>query len=179
MRSKTFVLFFIGIASVSNLEGCYGLSYDRPEIVTYGEPCAPGRQLPITVEGPKPPVETQKIPLSLNFKVATDMSAKPRRLEYPIAIDVPVPKLSPMERTIVEEDALRGKSYAYDTYVPPANHAIPLPRNYNFAVNLPVSIEKVVPEKPTERFVKRLTGLATRVDRVLVPACELSSSSRC
>ncbi|XP_076640712.1 uncharacterized protein LOC143352271 [Halictus rubicundus] len=182
MRSGTLIWLFIGVC----LEGCQSRVYDyeRPKIVTYGEPCAASRQLPIMIEGPKPPVEDQKIPLALDFRVISDMyvNPQPRRLEYPIAIETPLPPASPTGRVVIQlEDALRGKSYAYDTYVPPVSYT-PLPsKRYNFDVSVPVfnTNQEITPEESTSRYVQRLRGLTTRIDRMLVPACEVSSSIGC
>ncbi|XP_076303553.1 uncharacterized protein LOC143221843 [Lasioglossum baleicum] len=176
MRSETLIWLFIGVC----LNRCQSrvYEYDRPTIVTYGEPCVASRQLPIMIEGPKPPVEAQRVPLTMDFKVISDMyvNPNPRRLEYPIAIDVPLPPPSPRSDIVLQEDTLRGRSYAYNTYIPPASDTLLPLKQYNFDVRVPISKQEIIPEAATSRYVQRLRGLSTRIDRVLVPACEVSSS---
>ncbi|KZC12540.1 PREDICTED: uncharacterized protein LOC107190703 [Dufourea novaeangliae] len=183
MYSGTVIWFLIGVYSISNFRCCYSYVYDRPKVVTYGEPCIASRQFPIRIEGPKPAMPEQKIPLSLDFRVVSEMYVEPRRrVEYPIAIDAPCPTTSsPSERIIVDDDVLRlrGKTYAYSTYVPPAEDTPTPSKYYNFSVNIPITSKEITSEQPTERYVQRLRGLATRVDRVLVPACEVSQAYRC
>ncbi|XP_078047704.1 uncharacterized protein LOC144475565 [Augochlora pura] len=182
-KSRMLIWLLIGVC----FRHCHSLVYDRPKIVTYGEPCVASRQLqlPVTIEGPKPPVEDQKIPLSLDLKVVSDMYAQPRsrRIEYPIAVDIPYLKTTTLskEEIIQNEDTLRGKTYAYDTYLPPVGDTVSfLPsKKYNFQVNVPVSIKEITSNPSAPKYVERLKGLTTRVDRVLLPACEVSQSRGC
>ncbi|XP_076675597.1 uncharacterized protein LOC143372865 [Andrena cerasifolii] len=178
MSSRARIWIFIAFCSIANLERCYSYVDDRAKIVTYGEPCVEPRQLPIKIEGPMPPTEEVKVPVSLDFRVISDMYVQPPRpAEYPIAIQVPCATES-LSKLIATEDPLRGKSYAYNSYVPPAANPLPLPKNYDFAVDIPVATKQIACER-SEEAVPRLKGLVPRVDRILVPACQQSSSCPC
>ncbi|XP_076620367.1 uncharacterized protein LOC143341365 [Colletes latitarsis] len=178
MHSGTAIWIFIAFCLVSNFKNCYSHEYDRAKIVTYGDPCIVSRQLPIKIEGPKPPAKEEKIPISLDFRIVSDMYVKPHRVEYPIAIDVPQTTPSPSEKSIANYTSEKT-SYVYNTYVPQtANIQVP-PKNYNFAVQVPVQIKHVDPERHEGIFYQRLRGLASHVDRILVPACEVSPSYKC
>ena len=179
MNSGARIWIFIAFCSIANLESCCSYVLDKVKIVTYGEPCDEPRQLPIKIEGPKPPTEEVKVPVSPDFRVVSDMYVQPpRHVEYPIAIQVPCATES-LSKLIATEDPLRGKSYAYNSYVPPAANPPPLPNNYDFAVDIPVTTKQITCERSEERHVPRLKGLASRVDRILVPACRQSSSCPC
>lgn len=80
--------------------------------------------------------------MSLNFKMISDTYIQPRRIEYPISLDIPCSTPSPSEKKYVE-DTLRGKVYAYNTYVPPVNSPpSPSMKNYNFKIeNVPITIK--------------------------------------
>ncbi|XP_076394568.1 uncharacterized protein LOC105661988 [Megachile rotundata] len=145
---------------------------DGVQIVTYGDPCVVTRQLPIKIEGPKPPRQEQKIPISLNLKVVSDMLVQPRKIEYPIEIEKACTTPPSMERTSTV-DTLRGKTYTYNTYVPPASYVLPTQTNYNYAIEVPVPTKNNMEHYQEKRV--RLKGLTSRIDRVLVPACEVPS----
>ena len=172
------IFIFIAFCSIVNLESCYSYVYDKAKIVTYGEPCVEPRQLPIKIEGPKPLTEEVKVPVSMDFRVVSDMYVQPpQHVEYPIAIQVPYVTETLSELTVAE-DPLRGKSYAYNSYVPPVANP-PVPKNYDFAVDIPVTTKQITSERSEEIYVPRLKGLVSRVDRILVPACKESSPSSC
>ncbi|XP_033341998.2 uncharacterized protein LOC117229554 [Megalopta genalis] len=169
------------------LRRCRSLVFDGPKIVTYGEPCVgPSRQLPIRIEGPKPPVEEQKVPLSLNLKIVSDMCSMPRslRLEYPIVIQAPCPTTTTewsRREEMLNKDTLRGKTYAYNTYLPPVGDTVPFAplKKYNFLIMVPVPVKENTSSPPTAKHVQRLKGLTTRIDRILVPACQVPQSRGC
>lgn len=76
--------------------------------------------------------------MSLNFKMIPNTYIQPRRIEYPVSLDIPCSTPSPLEKKCVE-DTLRGKVYAYNTYVPPVNSP-PSLKNYNFGIeNVPIT----------------------------------------
>ncbi|XP_029032063.1 uncharacterized protein LOC114870939 [Osmia bicornis bicornis] len=179
MNFDTVISIFIALLIATLKCNCNCIK-DRVEIVTYGEPCVETRQLPIKIEGPKPPRQEEKIPVSLNFKVISDMFVEPRRIEYPIEIDTSCSTRSQSERTIMT-DLLRGKTYTYNTYVPPASYEQPEQKIYNYDVEVPISIKENMDEYQEKR-VQRLKGLTSRIDRILVPACEVlppPSSPQC
>ncbi|XP_050479512.1 uncharacterized protein LOC126868268 [Bombus huntii] len=158
------------------LKSCYSLDCNGAKIVTYGEPCVTARRLPFQIQGPKPCSKEEKAPVSLNFKVVTDTYTQPRHIEYPISVDMPTTTSSPSGKLSME-DTLRGEVYAYNTYVPPAvNPSLPS-KNYNFQVENPITTNDVTSDDECETKVKRLKGLQSRIDRILVPACEVSSLS--
>ncbi|XP_017796415.1 PREDICTED: uncharacterized protein LOC108577734 [Habropoda laboriosa] len=177
MNSGTTVWILIAVCSICILKSCYSLSFDYKgaRIVTYGEPCATTRRLPFDIEGPKPPPKEEKIPVSMNFKIVSDMYVQPRRVEYPIAIEMPCPTSLQSEK-IVMEDTLRGRAYAYNTYIPPpANLPSPL-KSYNYDVEVPMKMQHITHGCKMHQ-IQRLEGLRSKIDRVLVPACEVSSSA--
>lgn len=65
------------------------------------------------------------------------MYTQPRHIEYPISVDMPITTSSPSENLSME-DTLRGKVYAYNTYVPAVNPSLPS-KNYNFQVENPIT----------------------------------------
>ena len=87
-------------------------------------------------------MEEVKVPVSMDLRVVSDMYVQPTRpVEYPIAIQMPFVTESLSELTI-PEDPLRGKSYAYNSYVPPVANPLPLPKKYDFAVDIPVTTKQ-------------------------------------
>lgn len=64
------------------------------------------------------------------------MYVQPRRTEYPISLDIPCTTSTPSEKLLID-DSLRGKVYAYNTYVPRAFNSIPSAKNYNFDIDVP------------------------------------------
>ncbi|XP_026295090.1 uncharacterized protein LOC724555 [Apis mellifera] len=175
MNSETITWILI-VYSVCALESCYSLDYNGAKIVTYGEPCVTSRRLPFQIEGPKSPQKEEKIPVSLNFKMIPDTYIQPHRIEYPISLDIPCSTSSPSEKKYVE-DTLRGKVYAYNTYIPPVNSPpSPSVKNYNFKIeNVPITTKNNYNSECEMKQVQRLKGLQSRIDRILVPACEVSS----
>ena len=159
-----------------SLKSCYSLDCNGAKIVTYGEPCVKTCRLPFQIQGPKSCSKEEKAPVSLNFKVVTDMYTQPRHIEYPISVDMPTTTSSPSEKLSME-DTLRGEVYAYNTYVPPAGNPSLPSKNYNFQVENPITTDDVTSDDECETTVKRLKGLQSRIDRILVPACEVSSLS--
>ncbi|CAK9819755.1 hypothetical protein ANTPLA_LOCUS10364 [Anthophora plagiata] len=174
MNLRTIISTFIAMCI---LKSCYSFDYKGARIVTYGEPCVTTRSLPFEIEGPRPLPKEEKIPLSMNFKIVSDMYVQPRRVEYPIAIEMPHSATSQSEEVTMKDDTLRGKVYAYNTYVPPATVDHPLPsKMYNYAVDVPVRIQEITYGSERQQ-VQRLKGLKSRIDRILVPACEVASES--
>ncbi|XP_053972939.1 uncharacterized protein LOC128873396 [Hylaeus volcanicus] len=179
MNTGTAFWILIAFHSIFNFECCY--SHDRPKIVTYGDPCIATRQLPIKIEGPKPPVEDEKIPVSLNFRVVSDMYVQPRRDEYSITIDVPSTSIKSQSDSVIIDDTSRGTFYTYNTHVPPAVEAPPASKHYNFVIDETVRNIDIPQgnEQSEGMFYQRLKGLRTRIDTVLVPACEVQTSYEC
>ncbi|XP_076237078.1 uncharacterized protein LOC143180914 [Calliopsis andreniformis] len=178
MSSGSVIRKLVIFLFISNLRRCYSSIHDRAEVVTYGEPCVTSRQLPIRIEGQRAFVREEKIPVSLNFRAISDMyTVPPRHVEYPITILTPriTYTAASLSEQNNQEDPLRGKFYTYNTYVLPAVHLSALTKNYNFAVDVPISSQQIVTEQLEEKCVPRLKGLTSRVDRILVPACQISS----
>ncbi|XP_076760971.1 uncharacterized protein LOC143429319 [Xylocopa sonorina] len=175
MNSGVANSILITVCLICILESCYCHNYNDVKIVTYGDPCVTTRRFPFQIEGPKPPAIEEKIPVSLNIKVVPNVYVQSRRKEYPLSIEIPCTTSSPLEK-IIEEDTLRGKVYEYNTYVPSAANPPTPPRNYNFMVDVPITTKATTCECGTKQ-VQPLKGLQSRIDRVLIPACEVSSLS--
>ncbi|XP_028046562.1 uncharacterized protein LOC105830635 [Monomorium pharaonis] len=179
---------FIVIIVCFHLRFSHGfkLPYDEVKIVTYGEPCHPSRYLPVTIEEPIKPV-TERIsptscvyqPLKLNYRVITNKSIQPYQpqAEYPISIQVP--QVSQSLAEIITPDLLRGKSYTYNIQTLPSP-PVPISTRYDFDFQVPFSpISEAELTPQSVKPVKLLTGLTSRIDRVLLPACQVPSSSCC
>ncbi|EFN69576.1 hypothetical protein EAG_04522 [Camponotus floridanus] len=177
----------------------YELPYNEVKIVTHGEPCYPSNYLPVTIEEPvlKPvsedytlPATTQPCtyqPLKLNYQVIADKPPIPYQSQanYPVSIQIPeVPEVHevPVESSeIVKLDPYRGKSYTYNTQSLPSP-SVPISTSYNFDLYVPPSPSSTsdASEIPTQsQSVKLLTGLTSRIDRVLIPACESPTKCAC
>ncbi|EGI59378.1 hypothetical protein G5I_12476 [Acromyrmex echinatior] len=172
--------FFIIIIVCFHSKFSYGfkLPYNGVKIVTYGEPCQSPRYLPVSIEEPAKPV-TEFVssksydykPLKLNYQI---ISSKPipyqPRMEYPIFVQVPQ---VPQPSEIITPDSLQGKSYAYNIQaVPPPS--VPISRRYDFDFQVPSSPSPI--SVPTPQSVNLLTGLTSKIDRILIPACQATSS---
>ncbi|CAL7937104.1 unnamed protein product [Xylocopa violacea] len=173
MDSVVATSILIIVYSLCILESCYCHNYNNVKIVTYGDPCVTTRRFPFQIEGPKPPAIEEKIPVSLNIKVVPNVYVQPRRMEYPLSIEMPCTTSSPSEK-LINEDTLRGKVYEYNTYVPSVTNPPAPSRNYNFMIDVPVTTKTTTSECETKQ-VQPLKGLQSRIDRVLIPACEISS----
>ncbi|GAB1861844.1 DUF4794 domain-containing protein [Camponotus japonicus] len=171
------------------------LPYNGVKIVTYGEPCYPSNYLPVTIEEPvlRPvsedytlPTTTQPCtyqPLKLNYQVIVDESPIPYQLQakYPVSIQIPeVPEVPVESSEIVKLDPYRGKSYMYNTQSL-SSPSVPISTSYNFDLHVPSpSSTSDASGIPTQsQFVKLLTGLTSRIDRVLIPACESPTKCAC
>ncbi|XP_070169302.1 uncharacterized protein [Polyergus mexicanus] len=162
------------------------LPYNGIKIVTYGEPCHPSRYLPVTIKEPVRPVTENALsttpcayqPLKLNYQVIDQSPVfyQPQA-KYPISIQVP--KVEPVESLeIVKPDSYRGKSYIYNTQTPLSSISVPISTSYNFDLQVPSSpIQTEI--SSTSQPVKLLTGLTSRIDKVLIPACELPAKCAC
>ncbi|XP_026668952.1 uncharacterized protein LOC113464259 [Ceratina calcarata] len=164
-------------------EGC---NCNGAEIVTYGEPCVTLHKYPFQIEGPKVvqaeetvqinvPAPMQFIKIVPNTYVAN--TYQPRRVEYPMTVETPR-VISKSAENIVIENTGHKKVYEYTVQVPSAVNPPPPSRNYNYEIEAPVPTKDVTVECETrETIPQRLTGLESRIDRVLVPACEVPSLS--
>ncbi|EZA47589.1 hypothetical protein DMN91_004456 [Ooceraea biroi] len=155
----------------------YELLYNGAKIVTYGEPCYPTRYLSGKVEEPILPMATESTlskvyqPLKLNYRViSTEPVSCPLQREYPISVEIPQ---IPQPLTIVTPDIFRGKSYEYNIQVPSFS-PMPISRNYNFDVQVPLPPSTTIPKYTNYKF---LTNLTSKVDKILIPACEVPSSN--
>ncbi|XP_011631641.2 uncharacterized protein LOC105423561, partial [Pogonomyrmex barbatus] len=132
------------------------------------EPIKPVTELVL----PTPPCVYQ--PLKLNYRIIPTEPSLPYQpqTEYPVSIQIPQ---VPESLEIVTSDPLRGKSYAYNiqTLPPPS---VPITTRYDFDFQVPPS---PISTTPTPQSMKLLTGLTSKIDKVLIPACELPSSSCC
>ncbi|KAL0122417.1 hypothetical protein PUN28_007265 [Cardiocondyla obscurior] len=154
------------------------------EVVTYGEPCHLPRYLPVTIEEPVEPVAKSILPepcayrpLKLNYRViSTEPIPCQPRAEYPIEVEVP-PVPVPQTSEIIKPDPFRGKFYRYNIQAPPPP-SVPITRTYDCDLQIPQPplISKTI---LTPKPVKLLTGLTSKIDRVLIPACQMPSSTCC
>ncbi|KAG7199992.1 hypothetical protein KM043_014416 [Ampulex compressa] len=96
--------------------------------------------------------------------------------QLPFQIEFPKPPPVVYDLTIYERDTLRGKSYGYNVEVPPTV-TIPPGKNYNFDIKVPCPKPRTQMGVIVQEPVRYLQGLTTKVDRVLVPACEFPSSN--
>ncbi|XP_029169300.1 uncharacterized protein LOC114939218 [Nylanderia fulva] len=179
--------FIIGI--YFQLRFSCGLSYKLPyngvKIVTYGEPCHPPRYLPVKIEEPVEPVRPVLSlptpctyqPLKLNYQVIVDkpIPYQSQQAKYSVSIQVPEVPVETVQE-IVKPDPYRGKSYVYNTQAPPSP-SVPILTSHNFDLYVPPSPTPT--ELPTPKPVKLLTGLTSRIDRVLIPACEAPAKCAC
>ncbi|XP_011874797.1 PREDICTED: uncharacterized protein LOC105565867 [Vollenhovia emeryi] len=166
----------------------FTLPYDGVKIVTYGEPCHLPRYLPVTIEEPAEPVTELVLPdkpcayrpLKLNYRViATEPIPEQPYAEYPVAVEVPQAPQPTQLLEIITPDPLRGKSYAYNVQTPLSPPAEPISRTYDIDFQIPSL--PISQEVPTPQSVKLLTGLTSKIDKVLIPACQNQgpSSSCC
>ncbi|KYQ51659.1 hypothetical protein ALC60_09247 [Trachymyrmex zeteki] len=166
------------------LKSSYGfkLPYNGVKIVTYGEPCQSPRYLPVSIEEPAKPVteivspkwSCEHQPLKLNYRViSTEPIPYQSRKEYPISVEVPQ---MPQPLEIITPDSLQGKSYAYNIQVLPPP-SVPISRRHDFDVQVPPSPSPI--SVPTPQSVNLLTGLTSKIDRILIPACQVTSSGCC
>ncbi|KYN03538.1 hypothetical protein ALC62_05665 [Cyphomyrmex costatus] len=176
--------FFIIIIVCFYSESSYGfkLPYGGAKIITYGEPCQSPRYLPVSIEVPAKPVtefdllesyNQQQPKLKLNYRAISytkSIPDQPRR-EYPISVQTEVPQPS----KIIMPDRLQDKSYTYNiqTLPPPS---VPISRRYDFDFQVPDSSPSSI-SVPTPQSVKLLTGLTSKIDRIIIPACQETSSS--
>ncbi|OAD57630.1 hypothetical protein WN48_01604 [Eufriesea mexicana] len=103
------------------------------------------------------------------------MYVQPRRTEYPISLDIPCTTSTPSEKLSID-DTLRGKVYTYNTYTPYDFNSASSSKNYNFGIDVPSITKDSITECETKR-IERLKGLKSRIDRILVPACDVPSRS--
>ncbi|XP_014469796.1 PREDICTED: uncharacterized protein LOC106741896 [Dinoponera quadriceps] len=154
--------------------------YEGVKVVTRGEPCPEPRYLPVRIEKPAQAAIAEKTaseklyqPLRLKYETINPLP-RPQYLcqEYPISIEVP--EVQPRE--IATYISLPRKSYDYDIQIPPTEQ---IPTCYNFDF-------QVLPSNPTEAkmdwsynrdFAPLLNGLTSRIDRIVIPACENPSCS--
>ncbi|KAL6420143.1 hypothetical protein ACFW04_014088 [Cataglyphis niger] len=185
--------YFFIISVCLRLKFSYGfpsiLPYKGVKIVTYGEPCHSSRYLPVTIKEPVTESITEKDlatspcayqPLKLNYRVIDNSSPifyQPQA-KYPVSIQVPEVPVESLE--IVEKpDLYRGKSYVYNTQTPLSPITVPISTSYNFDLHVPPSPITPTETSSTSQPVKLLTGLTSRIDRVLIPACELPAKCAC
>ncbi|XP_011685581.1 PREDICTED: uncharacterized protein LOC105448580 [Wasmannia auropunctata] len=181
--------FFIVIIVCFHSRSFYGFKlpdYNGAKIVTYGEPCHSPRYLPVTIEEPAKPV-TEFVspkscvyqPLKLNYRViSTKPIAYQPQAEYPISVQIPQVPQVPQSEEIITPDPFQGKSYEYNIQ---ALSSPPVPistKRYNIDFQVPSS-PSLISTEPTPQSIKLLTGLTSKIDRILVPACQVSSSNRC
>ncbi|XP_012215842.1 uncharacterized protein [Linepithema humile] len=175
-----YLIIIIGVCL--HLRSSYGfpLSCNGVQIITYGEPCYSSHQLPVTIEEPveeyvTEPSKSLYRPLKLNYRAISTESPTCYQVqnEYPISIQVPQ-ITEPLK--IVTPDPYRGKSYKYDIQTP-SIPCTPIPMSYNFDLQMPP------PPPPsaisTPKPIKLLTDLTSKIDKVLIPACETSCIKTC
>ncbi|XP_015593154.1 uncharacterized protein LOC107266798 [Cephus cinctus] len=167
-----------------------------PQVVTYGEPCASGISLPYSVQIPKlPPSEVSERGRIYDYCIQGPASSGPVNLGFEAPIKIETPQIS---RSL--SDTLRGRSYGVNVEKPqpnlgPVRHSfnfgiqksVPsqrqskgfdygievqpgiVPQDYNFAP-LPYAVQTPVEHRSAPSF---LTGLTSKVDRILLPASEV------
>ncbi|KAK2576285.1 hypothetical protein KPH14_005651 [Odynerus spinipes] len=157
------------ISCVTSSAFSFPSAYNGVKIVTYGDPCMPLRQLPIQIEGPREPVPPPKNPLKMNLQIIPIV----KEYESPLPGPLPVAIQVPQEAPAVAPDCRQGKSYGYNLEVPLTIPQDTSSKSYNFGLQVPVPDEmKTASGQP----IKPLTGLTSKVDRILVPACEVANS---
>ncbi|XP_032681104.1 uncharacterized protein LOC116848769 [Odontomachus brunneus] len=144
--------------------------YRGVKIVKHGEPCPTPYYLPVKIEVPARPVEETEPPkpyqpLKLSYQTFNPLP-RPQYLhqEYPVSIEVPEVPLPEISTYV----SLPMKSYEYNIQIPPPPIER-IPTIYNFDLQaLPPSPTVITPMEP----LKFLTGLTSRIDRIVIPACE-------